>query len=34
MFNFSFDKRTMYIIAGIMLLFVVIQYITNPGELL
>ena len=34
MFNFSFDKRTMYIIAGIMLLFVVIQYIANPGELL
>ena len=34
MFNFSFDKRTMYIIAGIMLLFVVIQDITNPGELL
>lgn len=34
MFNFSFDKKTMYIIVGIMLLFVVIQYATNPGELL
>ncbi len=34
MFSFNFDKRTMYIIAGIMLLFVIIQYITNPGELL
>lgn len=34
MFSFNFDKRTMYIIAGIMLLFVIIQYVTNPGELL
>ena len=34
MFNFNFDKRTMYIIAGILLLFVVIQYVTNPGQLL
>lgn len=34
MFNFSFDKRTMYIIAGIMLLFLVIQYATNPAQLL
>ena len=33
MFNFSFDKRTMYIIAGIMLLFVVLQFATNPSEL-
>ena len=34
MFNFSFDKRTMYIIVGIMLLFVVIQYATNPTQLI
>jgi Zn-dependent protease len=34
MFGFNFDKRTMYIIAGILLLFVVIQYVTNPGQLL
>ena len=34
MFNFSFDKKTMYIIIGIMLIVLVIQYISNPGELL
>ncbi len=34
MFNFSFDKRTMYIIIGIMLLFVVIQYAANPTQLI
>ena len=34
MFNFSFDKRTMYIIVGIMLLFVVIQYAANPTQLI
>ena len=34
MFNFSFDKKTIYIIIGIMLIFLVIQYISNPGELL
>ncbi len=34
MFNFSFDKKTMYIVVGILLLFVVIQYIANPGQLL
>ena len=34
MFNFSFDKKTMYIIVGIMLLFLVVQYATNPGQLL
>ena len=34
MFGFNFDKRTMYIIAGILLLFVVIQYVTNPEQLL
>ena len=31
MFNFNFDKKTMYIIIGIMLLFLVMQYATNPG---
>ena len=34
MFNFNFDKKTMYIIIGIMLLFLVMQYATNPGQLL
>ena len=34
MFNFSFDKKTIYIIIGIMLIFLVIQYISHPGELL
>ena len=34
MFNFSFDKRTMYIIVGIMLLFAIIQYVTNPTQLI
>lgn len=34
MFDFSFDKRTMYIIAAIMLGFVVIQYMSNPNQLL
>lgn len=34
MFNFSFDKRTMYIIAAIMIGFVVLQYATNPTQLL
>lgn len=34
MFGFNFDKRTMYIIAGILLLFVIIQYIANPSELI
>lgn len=33
MFNFSFDKRTIYIILGIMLLALVIQYTANPGML-
>ena len=33
MFGFNFDRRTMYIIAGILLLFVVIQYVANPGQL-
>lgn len=34
MFGFNFDKRTMYIIAGILLLFVVVQYIANPAQLM
>ena len=34
MFNFNFDKRTMYIIIGIMLVFLVVQYATNPSQLL
>lgn len=34
MFEFNFDKKTMYMIAGILLLFVVIQYVANPGQLL
>ena len=34
MFNFSFDKRTLYIIIAIMLAFVVIQYAANPEQLI
>lgn len=34
MFGFNFDRRTMYIIAGILLLFVVIQYVANPSQLI
>ena len=34
MFNFSFDKRTMSIIIAIMVAFVVLQYATNPGDLM
>lgn len=33
MFNFSFDKRIIYIIIGIMVLSTISQYITNPGTL-
>ncbi len=33
MFNFSFDKRIIYIIIAIMILSTVSQYITNPGAL-
>ena len=33
MFNFSFDKRIVYIIIAIMVLSTIAQYITNPGEL-
>ena len=31
MFNFSFDKRIIYIILGIMVLSMVVQYVYNPG---
>lgn len=34
MFNFSFDKKTMYIIVGIMILFAIVQYVSNPNQLL
>lgn len=33
MFNFSFDKRIVYIIIGIIVLSTVMQYMQNPGEL-
>lgn len=33
MFNFSFDKRIIYIILGIMVLSMVMQYLGNPGML-
>ncbi len=33
MFNFSFDKRIIYIILGIMVLSMVVQYISSPGML-
>lgn len=33
MFNFSFDKRIIYIIIAIMVLSTVAQYINNPGAL-
>ena len=33
MFNFSFDKRIVYIIIAIMVLSKVAQYINNPGQL-
>lgn len=34
MFNFSFDKRTIYIILGILILSAIIQYVANPGALM
>ena len=34
MFNFSFDKRTMYIIVAVMAGIAVLQYATNPGGLI
>ena len=33
MFNFSFDKRMIYVIIAILVLFAFAQYVTNPGEL-
>ena len=33
MFNFSFDKRMIYVIIAILVLFAFAQYATNPGEL-
>lgn len=33
MFNFSFDKRIIYIIIAIMVLSTVVEYATNPGAL-
>ena len=33
MFNFSFDKRVIYIILGIMVLSMVVQYLANPRML-
>ncbi len=34
MFNFSFDKRVIYIIIAILVLFTFAQYASNPGALL
>lgn len=34
MFNFSFDKKTLYIIIGVMVGIALLQFITNPSELL
>lgn len=34
MFDFNFDKKTIYIIVGIMLIILAIQYIAEPGQLL
>ena len=33
MFNFSFDKRIIYIIIGVMVLTTIVQYVTNPSAL-
>ena len=33
MFNFSFDKRIIYIIIAILALTAIVQYATNPGAL-
>ncbi len=33
MFNFSFDKRIVYIIIAILVLSTLVQYISNPGAL-
>ena len=34
MFNFSFDKRTMYIIVAVMLVLIIIQYVSSPKQLI
>ena len=34
MFNFSFDKKTLYIIIGVMALIAIMKYATNPEILL
>ncbi len=34
MFNFSFDKRMIYVIIVILVLFAFAQYASNPGELI
>lgn len=34
MFNFSFDKRTMYIIIAVMVGIMLLQYVSNPGQLI
>ena len=33
MFNFSFDKRMMYVIIAILVLFAVAEFMNNPGSL-
>ncbi len=33
MFNFSFDRRTLYIIIGVLILIGALQYLANPGQL-
>lgn len=34
MFGFSLDRRTIYIIAAVLLIFFVIQFAANPGQLI
>ena len=34
MFNFSFDKRTLYIVIAVMVGIMLLQYATNPGQLM
>lgn len=34
MFNFSFDKKTLYIIIAVMVGIMLLQYATNPGQLI
>lgn len=34
MFGFNLDKRTLYIIIAIMIGFMILQYATNPGQLM